>query len=298
MDRPRTAPSPRRASLRWLRIVQVAVAGWSQHNDSTWSAALAFHGLFSLAPILLIATMVAGVVLGEGAADGRLDAELRGTLGEPGARFASELVQRTRQLRIGWWPTLAGAALIVYGASSGVNCLKNALDAIWEVPSNRKRRYLALAGDRLLGIAVALLVGLLLLASVVATTLLASAATWLDAWMPQHRGLRVAGETATTLALVIVLFAALFKYLPSVRLRWSDVWAGAAITGLLFAVGKVALGMYLGRTAIASTYGAAGAVVVILLWAYYSAQILLFGAEITCARARVLGRGPEPGPPT
>jgi membrane protein len=278
---------------RWGRILQLAGAGWARHDDSTWSAALAFHGLFSLAPTLLIATMVAGAVLGEGAADGRLDAELRRSLGDSGAQLATELVQHTWYLRVGWWPSLAGVVLILYGASSAVNCLKGALDSIWEVAARPKSRFWSLALDRLIGIAFILFVGVLLLASVVASTMLASATGWVDQWMPNHRGLRVVTESATTLALVIVLFAALFKFLPSVRLTWRDVWAGAALTGLLFAVGKIALGMYLGRTAIASTYGAAGAVVVILLWAYYSAQILLLGAEITCARARVLGRGPE-----
>lgn len=285
--RKRSPPSAPTFVDRWRRIAVVAWRGWNDDQAQIWSAAIAFYSLFSLAPILLIATTLAGVVYGESAVTGRLQEQLRGFMGQAGAEFAAELVRRVQIHQGGWWPTLTGLALIVYGSTIAVSTLQQAFDIIWRAHGPGASGALSWIRRRALGVAVALFVGLLLLASVIAGTVLSTATTWADRWTDVPASTRVAGDAIVTLTLAVALFAVLFRYLPSIRPGWRDVWPGALITGALFALGRVGLSLYLSHAAVASTYGAAGTLVVVLLWIYYSAQILLVGAEITSARMQV-----------
>lgn len=285
-DSKSTAPAPGFAR-RWARILRDAGAGWWRKRATLWSAALAFYTLFSLAPTLLIATKVAGAILGESAVDGRLDRELEGVWGSAAADFVADLMRRTRLQQSGWLPTATGVVLVLYGATIAFNTLRQAIDALWEIEPDGSRFVRTALVDRALGLVVALLVGIMLLLSVVASTVLAAASEWIDQRTNLHFGLQMIGDGVTTLALFALLFTVLLKILPNVALSWLDVLPGAVITAVLFAGGKLALSLYLGRAAISSTYGAAGALVVILIWTYYSAQILLFGAEVVRAQVEM-----------
>lgn len=261
-------------------LIRDAGNGWSDHRASRIGAALAFYTVFSLGPILLLAVVVAGFFFGQGAAQGEVHQQISNLIGAQAAAEVQTVLTRAHRPAAGVLATAVSVVTLLFSADIALVELKSGLDEIWSVPSATRRWYWDYLRSRLLSIALILALGFLLLAS-----LLLSAA--LGALETLSHGIFIVGvvlrstNSLISFGLAVLLFATVFKVLPSVRLAWKDVMVGALITALLFAVGKYAIGLYLGSSSTASTYGAAGSVIVVLLWVYYSAQVFLLGAELT-----------------
>jgi membrane protein len=261
-------------------LVKDAANGWSDHRASRIGAALAFYTVFSLGPILLLAVVVAGFFFGQSAAQGEIHQQIGNLIGAQAAAEVQTVLLRAHRPAAGVLATAVSVVTLLFSADIALVELKSGLDEIWSVPAATRRWYWDYLRSRLLSIALILALGFLLLAS-----LLFSAA--LGALETLSRGIFIVGvvlrstNALITFGLAVLLFATVFKVLPSVRLAWKDVAVGALITAVLFAVGRYAIGLYLGSSTTASTYGAAGSVIVVLLWVYYSAQVFLLGAELT-----------------
>ena len=278
----------------WL-LARAAIAGWRADGAASMGAALAFYALFSVGPLLLLAVSIAGLAYGDAAARGEVARALRGVMGDAGAAALQVLLKSVRAPGEGALGGLIGAGLLLLGAFSVLVELQNALDRIWRAPP---RRGAALLRARLRSFAMVLGAGFLLLALLVVSAAVAALAARGTAW-PGGAALAGAVDFAVSLALVGATFALLYKTLPRVPVRWRDVWPGAAVSAVLFAIGKQAIALYIGSTALGSAYGAAAALVVLLVWTYWSTQIFLLGAELVrvCAQARDARAAPaDPAP--
>lgn len=254
------------------------------------SAALAYYSAFSLAPLLLIVLSIAGAFFGDEAVRGMLYDEIHRDLGRSGAEVLEDMVAHARDPQQSLVMSLVGLAVLLFGAAGLFGQLQSALNRIWHVPPRESFGMGHFIKSHFLSFTMVLGTGFLLLVSMVVSTVLNAVSVRVGeiANIPAPLWAVVGGFIS--FALITLLFAAIFKVLPDVIIRWRDVWTGAIFTSGLFAVGKSAIGWYLGREAMASSYGSAGAVIVILSWLYYSSAILLFGAEFTQVQARAAGR--------
>lgn len=258
------------------------------------AAALAFYAMLSLAPLLLIVVAVAGLVWGEQAVQGQLAQRLEQAVG-PQAAGAVETVLANASAGGGSIVALTiGIVTTVLGATTIFAQLQIALNHIWDVKANPKSAVLGYLWTRLLALGTVLLIALLLLASLVASAMLSTLQDNFPDVLPFAGWIWQIIDIVVWVGLLTLFLALLYKYLPDVSIEWQDVWVGAFITSLLFVVGKFGIGLYLGYASVGSAYGAAGSLVVLLLWIYYSALILLLGAEITQVYAHRTGRGIEP----
>ena len=261
-----------------------------EDQASTLGAALAYYTVFSLAPLLIIAIAMAGLVFGQEAAQGQIFEQLRGLLGEASAKAMQDMVQDANaKPATGVVATLIGVVTLLFGASGVFGQLQTSLNAIWDVEPKPGRGILGLVRDRILSFGFILVVGFLLLVSLLLTAAVALVAQWFGGMLPAMETLAQILNFVVSLAVITLLFAMIFKFLPDAKIAWHDVWIGAFITALLFTVGKLALGLYLGKSGVGSSYGAAGSLIVLLLWVYYSSQILFFGAEFTQVYANRFG---------
>jgi len=251
-----------------------------RHNTSLLSAALAFYALLSLAPALYFVVAAAGAVIGRSAARDEVMSWAAQMLGSSGAHLIGEVLDRGGSG--GSFATIAGVVSLAYGATVAFGALQDALNLIWEVPP-REGGYIKLFFvKRLVSFLAVMIVGVLLLVSLLTDAITAAVGKLMPEYLPASTKflLQTANFTAS-LILVTVLFALLYRILPDSWVAWRDVWTGAAITALLFSTGKALIGLYLGHSTTSTPFGAAGSVVIFLLWVYYSAQIFLFGAEFT-----------------
>jgi membrane protein len=261
-------------------LIRDAANGWSEHRVSRIGAALAFYTVFSLGPILLLAVVVAGFFFGQGSARGEVHLQMSNLIGAQAAAEVQMILVRAHRPTAGVVATAISVVTLLLSADTALVELKTGLDEIWSVPAASRRWYWEYLRTRLLSIAMILALGGLLLASLIFGAALGALETL-------SQGIFIVGmflrwtSALITFGLAVLLFATVYKVLPSVRLAWKDVAAGALITAVLFTVGKYAIGLYLGSSTVASTYGAAGSVIVVLLWVYYSAQVFLLGAEFT-----------------
>lgn len=265
------------------------------------AAAVAFYLVLSLAPLLLVAVGVAGAIAGRDRVQEELVAQFGGLVGEEGGGLVARLLDHGGGEGKGPAAAFAGVAVLVASASGAFAQLKAALNRIWEVQVSPTSGpwYAAVVRfvmGRLLSFAMVLVIAFLLLASLVVSAALAGLGTWAGGLLPFPAQVMQGLNFVVSAALIAVLFALMFKILPDARVGWREVWLGAVITSLLFSVGKHLIGLYLGRSGVASPYGAAGSVILILLWLYYSALIVLLGAEITQVTARRLGKAIRPAP--
>jgi membrane protein len=275
---------------RWGTIGRDAFDLWLQRNAFGYAGALAFYTLFSLAPVVIIAVAVIGVVFGEEAARGEIVAQLQGLMGHEAAQAVERAVARSRLQESGLLPTLFGVGALMVGATTVFAQMQAALNAIWGVAARPTRNSLfVFLKSRLLSLTVVLAIGFVLLVSLLLGVVLRAALHFTHRFLPEAMFLMSGAELLLSWAAVWALFCAIFKILPDVVLGWRDVVVGALVTALLFSVGRYAIAAYLAYTATASTYGAAGSVVLILLWVYYSSLILLFGAAFT--RTQLSARG-------
>jgi membrane protein len=274
--------------LRYSRPLHVmgsmardTVAAWLSHNASSLGAALAFYTLFSIAPILVIAMAVSGYVFGPSVAETHVLDQMRGLLGDAGAKAMQSLLASAHQSGLKGFAAAIGVVTLLVGATSVFGELQNTLDYIWKTPQKDSIAWWRILRSRVLSVGLILGVGFLLLVSLITSAALAALGAWLGTFMVQWSVILPALDLVLSLGLTTVLFAMIYKYVPREDIGWGDVWIGGLVTACLFSVGKLLIGLYLGRSSLSSAYGAAGSIMVLLLWIYYSAQIFLLGAEFT-----------------
>jgi membrane protein len=280
---------------RWYRVLQRAATLWLESQAFVYAAALAFFTVFSIAPVVVVAVAVVGLVLGEDAAAGRIMAELEGTIGPEAAEFVQVAVHNVQVDPSGVWATMLGIALIVLGATTVFAQMQKALNAIWDVaakPSRSSMLQLLLA--RLLSLTVLLAIGFVLLVSLLLSVAVRTLITFAQDWLPVSDTLLVWADLGLSLLIVTCLFAMIFRILPDVVLSFRDVLLGAFITALLFSLGRSLIALYLAQSATSSAYGAAGSLVLLLMWVNYSSLILLFGAAFTRAHLEQRGKAIVP----
>jgi membrane protein len=258
-------------------------------------AALAYYTLFSLAPILIVAIAIAGLAFGQEAVRGELVGQIQGLVGREGALAVQAMLEGAAKPSSSIPATILGVITFFLGATGAFLELQADLDAIWRVKSKSRGNFLRdLVMQRLISFGLVLGFGFLLLTSLVVSAALAALHTYMGNAFPGVSVLWEALNVIVSLIVITLLFAMIYKVLPDVKLAWSDVWIGALVTAGLFTIGKFLIGLYIGTSAVASTYGAAGSVIVVLVWVYYTSQIILLGAEFT--RAYVERFGPRPPP--
>ena len=273
-----------------LSLLKQTASEWMEDDAPTLGTALAYYTVFSLAPLMTIAIAMAGFFFGKEAAQGQIFDELRVLLGEEGGKAVEEMVQSANaQPTVGIVATIISVVMLLVGASGVFGQLQASLNTIWGVKPKPGRGVFGIIQDRLLSFGFTLVVGFLLLVSLLLTAGIALVADWVGGLMPGSETIAQMLNILFSLAMITLLFAMIFKFLPDAKIAWRDVWIGAFITAALFTIGKFALGIYLGKSGVASSYGAAGSLIVLLLWVYYSSQILFFGAEFTQVYANRFG---------
>ena len=265
-------------------ITKQAASQWSDDNASRLGAALAYYSVFSIGPILLIAISLAGLLFGEEAARGELLIQLEGYFGATGAQAIQGLLAGARQRATGNF--LVSIGILLFAATGVVIQLKDALNTIWGIKPKPGLQLKVLAQSYGRAFLTVICVGLVLMVSLIATTVIAAVSTKLHEWLPQAELLLQSANFLVSLGVITLLFGALFKILPDAKIEWDDVGVGALCTAVLFVIGKTVIGYYLGRQTMTSTFGAAGTFVIFLLWIYYTSQILFFGAEFTKTYAK------------
>jgi membrane protein len=283
-----TPPRPRfeHSSASWIgrqwQIFLAAANAWMDDYAPSMGAALSYYTLFSLAPLLVLIIAIAGMVFGHDAAQGAIIAQLQGIMGEEGATAVQGLLQAAREPSTGIVASIVGGFLLLLGATAIFAELQTDLDRIWEVPEKQKPSGLwGWLRSRVLSFGLVLGLAFMLMLSLVVSAALAATSEWLGGGGAAESVLASVLNFAVSLALFTVLFAMIYKIMPTAKISWHDVWMGAAVTALLFNVGKTLIGVYLAKSDVASGFGAAGSFVILVAWFYYSAQIFLFGAEYT-----------------
>ncbi|MDP8921911.1 MAG: YihY family inner membrane protein [Chloroflexota bacterium] len=271
-------------------LLKTTYTEWSEDKASRLAASLAYYTAFSIAPTLLISIAIAGLIFGQEAAQGQVFAQARGLIGDQGAGAIETAVQNSsQQAGAGLLATIIGLATLLWSASNVFGQLQEALNTIWEVQPNPNAGIMATIKRRFLSMTMVLGIGFMLLVSLVLSTALGTVGNFFSNLLPGGAWLWQVINFAISFGVITLLFAAIYKVLPDATIKWSDVWIGAAVTALLFTVGKLLIGLYLGYASVGSTFGAAGSLLVFLVWVYYSAQILFFGAEFTQVYARIYG---------
>jgi membrane protein len=275
------------------RIIKGTGSEFSEDNVLRLSAALAYYSIFSLGPLLVIIVGVAGFVLGESGVQQQVHDQLKSFLGPQSAGVVESMMQ-SQSKGGGLWTAIIGVITLLLGASGVFGQLQDALNTIWEVKAKPGAGIWAFLRHRFLSFGMVLVIGFLLLISMVVTTVLSGMMSKLGGVLPVPEAVAHIVNFAASFAVIALLFALMFKFLPDVKIAWRDVWVGAAFTAFLFTLGKFLLGLYLGRASTTSSYGAAGAVVLILLWVYYASIIIFLGAEFTQVYAKTLGHKVTP----
>ena len=282
--------SKRLSFNEWWTLVKRAFAAWLDDYAPSMGAALSYYTLFSLAPTLLIVISVAGLIFGAEAARGEIFGQLRGLMGVDAAKAIEDVLTSVNKPTEGITGTVIGLVLLLIGATTVFGELQDALDRIWRAPARDKTTGLwGLLRARLLSFGMILGIAFLLIVSLVLSAATAALGKW---WSGAFGGWELLAQIVNFvigLVFTTVGFALIYKIMPRVHVRWHDVWLGATITALLFTIGRFLISLYIGKSGIASGFGAAGSMVIVLVWVYYSAQIFLLGAEFTWVYARTYG---------
>lgn len=285
------------AGTRSLALLKDTVDLWISRNAFQHAGALAFYTLFSLAPLLVILIAIIGAVFGEEAARGEISALVGDLIGPQAAEAVEEAVRRSRIEEAGLLPTVLGVGVLLFGSTTVFAQMQASLNDFWGVAARPSRSgFVVFVTTRLASLGLVLIIGFLLLTSFVISTSIAAIIRFAEAWIPVPAIVVSAVDAIVSLVIATLLFAMIFKVLPDVRLRWRDMWRGAILTALLFVAGQFLISFYLTHAAPMSTYGAAGSLVMVLLWVYYSSLILFFGAALTRAAIRLRGDRIVPKP--
>jgi membrane protein len=263
-------------------LIRKSLWAWVDDYAPSMGAALAYYTLFSLAPLLIIAIAVAGLVFGQEAARGEIIAQIQNLIGREGAIAVQGLLKSVNEPAKGILATVVGIITLIIGATTVFAELQSDLDRIWRVPAPAKENgILTLLRTRLLSFGLVLGLGFLLLVSLVVSAAIAAFGKWWNGFFEGREAFLYALDFSISFTITTLLFAMIYKFMPRARIAWQDVGVGAAVTAFLFEIGKFLIGLYLGKTSVASGFGAAGSLVVLLVWVYFSAQIFLLGAEFT-----------------
>ena len=280
----------------WKRVREVAT-DFFDDDPLSLAAALSFYTLLSLAPLVLIVVALAGLLFGHEAVAGRIVVEMRGLVGEAGAEVIQTVLRESSSPGKGVVSLAIGIATLVFGATTVFAELQSALNKIWDVEADPDRgKFWSFVRTRLLSLAMVVGIGFLLLVSLLVSAGISGVGEWLEGRWALSAAIWQAINLVVSLGIVTLLFAMVFKLMPDAKLAWKDVWFGAFVTAALFTVGKYLIGLYLGHASLGSSYGAAGSVVVLMVWVYYASIIVFLGAEITKVHT-VRRRGAKP-PPT
>lgn len=270
-------------------LLKATATEWSRDGAPRLGAALAYYATFSLAPLLIIAVAIGGSVFGHEAATGEIVGQIQGLVGHDTAVTIQAMIDKSDQAATNIITSIIGVVVLLFGASGVFGELQQSLNTIWDVQPKPDRGIWAAVKDKFLSFSMVLGTGFLLLISLVVSAALSALSGFITRLMP---GLDVVTQIINivlSFAIITALFALIFKFVPDANIAWLDVWIGGAVTALLFTVGKALIGFYIGYSSLSSTYGAAASLAVILLWVYYSAQILFFGAEFTQVYANTYG---------
>jgi membrane protein len=271
----------------WLVLLKDAAANWVKHKDARQGAALAYYSMFSLGPLMVIAIAISGLVFGQEAVRGEVGSQLKGLLGDVGAQAVEAMLAGASKPQQGIVATVLGMGTLLFAAVGVVVQLKDALNTVWEVEPPKNGGIWPFVRTYLASLAGVLAVGFLLLLSPLLTTALSAGGKYFASYLPGS-ALLIVGSLVS-FGVITLLSAMMFKWLPDIPVKWRNVWLGAAITAVLFEIGKFLIGLYIGKQALESTYGAAASLVVLLIWIYYSSQIVLMGAEFTQVHAKSYG---------
>jgi membrane protein len=289
-------------SVRWRdlkALLAESFGAWSKHKAPRLGASLAFYTLLSLAPLLLILISVVGLVLGHQAAEKDVVAQIQALVGSQGAKAAEALIEGSQNTTHGIMATVFGLLTLLFGASGVMIELRDALNTIWEVPTPELSGFKMISSfvkERLFSFTLVLAIGFILVVSLALSAWIAALGAWSASILPAHEAILHILNFVVSFAIITGLFSAIYRFLPDVRMEWRDVMLGGAVTSLLFTLGKLALGIYLGKASFASTYGAAASIVILIVWVYYSAQIFFLGAEFTKTFANCYGSQPSRQP--
>ena len=274
---------------RAAELTKLAVVGWMDDYAASMGAALAYYAIFSMAPLLVISIALAALVFGHEAAQTEIMEQLQALVGPEGAQAAQSMLASAQSPKSGAIATVLSIIMLLIGATTVFGEIESDLNRVWKAPVRTKTGLWGLLRSRVLSLGLVVSVGFVLLVSLIVSAALAAFGKFWSGWFGGVEALLQIANLVLSIAVFTVLFGLMYKVLPRKPIAWRDVWIGAGITALLFSLGKFLIGLYIGRSAIASAYGAAGAVLVLLIWAYYSAQIFLLGAEFTRAYAERYG---------
>lgn len=275
---------------QFYQLVKDSVSAWIDDYAPSMGAAISYYTVFSIAPLLIIVIAVAGFVWGREAVQGEIVGQLTGLIGKEGATGIQALIESASQPEKGLVATVISTVVLIVGATTVFAELQSALDRIWEVPqAPRASGIWATLRTRLLSLGFILGLGFLLLVSLVSSAAIAALGTWASVLLPGWAVLLYVINLVFSIGFSTVLFAMIFKLMPQAQVSWRDVWVGAGVTALLFEGGKTLISLYIGKSSVTSSFAAAGSLVVLLIWVYYSAQIFLLGAEFTWTYANSHG---------
>jgi membrane protein len=274
---------------RGLRpIIQRTFSDWSNHNVPQLGAALAFYAILSLAPLLVLTLSGVAVVFGRSASESEFFSQAQSVIGAEGTNALRAMIVHTQEPR--GLSSLFGLATLLFGASGVFAELRSALNIIWCGHPKTSSGFMSIVQERLVSFGMVVAVGLLLLASLLLGTILAATGKFFKELLPLPEIVLAVANSAVLLVAIAILFALIFKYIPETRTPWKEAWIGGAVSALLFTLGNALIGLYLGKAGIGSAYGAAGSLIVIIVWVYYSAQVFFLGAEFTHVLAESQGR--------
>ena len=277
------------------QFLKTTINEWVEAEPFQLAAALSYYTLFSLAPLLLIAIGVAGLVFGREAAQNQIVETLQGMIGQDSAKAVQEMIQASSEKpKTGLLSTVVGFVALLFGAGGVVGQLQTSLNRMWEVTPRPGQGIWGFLRQRFFSFAMVLAIGFLLLVSLVVTAVLSSFTSMLSSFLGDATFVAHAIDILVSFGFVTLLFALIYKYVPDVEIQWRDVWVGAALTSILFTIGKYLIGLYIGTSGVGSTFGAAGSLITILVWVYYSSLIFFLGAEFTRVYATQYGSGVAP----
>ena len=277
------------------QLLKATVAQWLEDQPFQLSSSLSYYTLFSLAPLLIITIAIAGFAFGRQAAQQEIVGTIQGMIGQQSAEAVQGMIQNaSSQPKTGIIATVVGIVTLILGAGGVVGQLQTSLNTIWGVAPKPGQGIFGFLRQRFISFAMVSGIGFLLLVSLVVSAALSSLTRWIGTVFGGAQVIAHAFDVIVSFVLVTALFGIIYKFLPDVRIKWRDVWTGAALTSMLFTIGKFLIGLYLGHSAISSTYGAAGSIIAVLLWVYYSSLIFFLGAEFTQVYATQYGSGVVP----
>jgi membrane protein len=270
-----------------VSVLKMTFAAWNRHEAPRLGAALAFYTILAMSPLLILVVALGGIILSRSTAQAHILSQVQGMVGPEGGKAVESMLANAQKPASGILGTVVGLVSLLFGASGVFAELRSALNLIWEVTPKEASGIIGLLRERFFSFGMVLSIGFLLLVSLVVSTILAALGKFFGGLLPPVPSAVLAIiNFFLSYVGVATLFGLIFRFVPEAKVRWINVWLGALVTAMFFTMGKTLIGLYLGKSSLASTYGAAGSVIVVIVWVYYSAQIFLFGAEFTHAYTR------------